>query len=147
MAIIADHPALLEAEFRRILRQLLACAAAGAVWGSLCFYFSLRPPHFLGLEDIAPLRAGVYYSWYACVHSFYVALAVALAYFLASRGWLRAAALACAIPGPGFLFNLPLIPFAWHLHRRLGEPEWRQFFEWRMRFHPVNDLTDQRRRK
>lgn len=144
MAVVAEHPALLEGEYARINRLLLLFSGLGALWGCLCFYFSLRPPLAISALYGAPLRAGVYYSWYACVHCFYVALSVGLAYFLASRGWLRAAALACAIPGPGLLFNLPFLLIAWRIYRRLHAPAWKQFFEWRARTHPVNDLTHRR---
>lgn len=146
MESIDEHPAVLLSAYRRATRQLLLMAAAGTVWSFAVFYCSVRPPAWLpflaGLET--PFMPGVLYSWYACMHSFYIALSVLLCHMLISRGWLRAAAVAAAVPGPGFLFGLPQLIPAVQIYRAAGQAEWKKFFEWRHRANPVNDLTKKR---
>lgn len=142
-----QHPAALRPELRRITRALLLMGGFGALWSAGVFVFSVRPPAFLSAFSHPLFHPGIIYSWYSCLHAFYVLLAVGLAHFLASRGWLRAAALACVIPGPGFLFGLAFILPASRIYRRLGAPEWKQFFEWKNRPRSTNDLTPAKRGK
>jgi hypothetical protein len=142
-----QHPALLLPAYRRMIAVLLALAALDALWSFGFFYCSLRPPLWLAAYVDTPFVPGVLYSWYACMHSFYIALCVGLGHFLVSRGWLRAAAFAAAIPGPGFLLSLPqMIPAFWIFHT-MGREAWQKFFEWRHRSNPVNDLTKKGRGK
>ncbi|MCR9144881.1 MAG: hypothetical protein NXI24_21770 [bacterium] len=143
---VEEHPAVLGAAYRRAARQLLLMAAAGTVWAFAVFYWSVSPPTWLPLPAGAetPFMPGVLYSWYACMHSFYIALGVFLCHMLISRGWLRAAAFAAMVPGPGFLFSLPQIVSAVRIYRAAGRNEWKKFFEWRHRANPVNDLTKKR---
>jgi hypothetical protein len=146
MESLDEHPAVLGAAYRRAARRLLLMAAAGTLWSLIVFYFSVRPPAWVpvlaGLKT--PFVPGVLYSWYACMHSFYIALSVFLCHMLISRGWLRAAAFAAMIPGPGFLFGLPQWIPAAQIYRAAGRSDWKKFFEWRHRVNPVNDLTKKR---
>ncbi len=126
-------------------------AGAGMFWAGLSFYWSVRPPEWLtalligyGLEFSTPFVPGVLYSWYACMHSFYIALSVGLSHMLISRGWMRTAAFAAALPGPGFALSLLQMIPAVRIWLSLNETEWRKFFEWRHRANPVNDLTKKR---
>ncbi len=146
MESIDEHPALLAPAYRRAVRRLLWMAAAGTVWACAVFYVSVRPPAWLPVlaDQPTPIMPVVLYSWYACMHSFYIALSVFLSHMLISRGWLRAAAIAALVPGPGFLFSLPQLIAAARIYRAAGRPEWKKFFEWRHRANPVNDLTKKR---
>ena len=154
MQSVSEHPSLLQPAYRRALARLLLMSLAGAAWAFAVFYFSVRRPEWLlallpeGLrasqENATPFIPGVLYSWYACMHSFYIALGVVLCHLLVSRGWLRAAAMAAAVPGPGLFFSLPQMLPALRILRAAGRDEWKKFFEWRHRSNPVNDLTKKR---
>ena len=144
----AAHPAALLPAYRQMLFRLAVMSIAGALWACTVFYFSVRPPgwlvNFFGLSSATPFVPGVLYSWYACMHSFYVGLGVALSHSLVSRGWLRAAACGAMLPGPGALFGLVQLVPAFRIFRALARTEWKIFFEWRHRANPVNDLTKKR---
>lgn len=150
VAPVDFHPAVLQPELDRMRRRLLWMAAAGALWALCVFLISLRPPGFLRPYSSPIFNAGVFYSWYCCLHSFYIALGVLLSRLLVSRGWLRAAALGCWIPGPGPLFNLPLVLPAVLIFRRLGSEDFENFFEWKAKtssLNPAKDLTADSPRK
>ncbi|MCB1324255.1 MAG: hypothetical protein KDK35_03480 [Leptospiraceae bacterium] len=127
------HPALLWPEYKRHAFTLLGFGAAGLGWSALVFYFSLQPAEWLRSPGHPHFLPGILYSWYGTMHGFYIMLGVGLSHFLASRGWLRAAAIGSMVPGPGFLFGILQIAPAYRIFRRLGEREWLRFFEWRMR--------------
>ncbi len=144
VAQLDQHPSLLVPEHRRIRRRLLVLALLGLAWSLGVFLFSLHPPGFVKPFTGPHFHAGIIYSWYGCLLNCNVIVSITLSHFLASRGWLRTAACVSMVPGPGLLFSLPQMIPAWWIYRRLGDPVWLHFFEWRHRANPVNDLTERR---
>lgn len=124
---VLEHPAAARPEFLRIAGTLTALSILQIVWAALIFYASTSAAG--PFADI-PFSPGVVYSSYSGVHALYTLLGVLLSVLVRSRRWMRAAALACAVPGPGVLFGLVQVPVGVFLFRRLGQKRWEQFFQW-----------------
>jgi hypothetical protein len=100
------------------------------VWAMLILRISLRPPEALQAWIAPHFDPGIIYAIYSGVHGLYTLIGIAFSVLLRSRGWMRAAAVASAVPGPGLLFGIFQVPLGIVLFRRLGHSRWEQFFRW-----------------
>ena len=123
------HPSFYLPEYRGHRRWLVIHALAQMVWAVLVFYFSMKPNEFLR-PSFPP---GAVYAFYSFLHAGATVIGVVLGNYLASKAWLRAAALGNAVPGFGVFFGLFQIYPAWKLYRNLGQKHWDDFFQWRDR--------------
>lgn len=135
------HPAALTPRYRGLLLWLGAGALGQIAWAVWIFYTSTHPPAWLRPYSNPHYHPGVLYSVYSALHGAYLLIAVGLCTLLASRGWLRAAALGSAIPFFGIGFGLFQSVPGWLIFRELRQERWVQFFAWRERRGFGNDLT------
>ena len=137
MAIIDEHPSIYLEDYKKYFSWLLLSAIAQIIWTSVVFYYSVAPPEILKPYSNPNWHPGVLYSVYSGLHAGYVLVCLLLGSFLYSRGWIRAAAFASLIPGPGFLFGIFTILPAAIVFYNLGKPHWKIFFAWRDRSNPI----------
>lgn len=131
LAKMTEHPALYIPVFRRYIRVLLVSGLLQYIWCIGLFAISVNPPDYL-LEDPShkSFHAGVVYSIYSGLHCSYMLICVFFSWFLGSRGWLRAAFFANAIPGPGALFGLIQLYPCYRIYKHLDQLHWKVFFDW-----------------
>ena len=137
----AQHPSLLSGRHRLCLAWFAATALLQMAWALAVLYASRHRPEALLLHGPAETQAATVYAAYSGIAAFFVGVATFWSWFLDSRGWLRTAAFASAIPGFGILFGLLQIMPGILVYRTLGQREWVDFFAWRERRFSGNRLT------
>ena len=127
---VLEHPGALRPLFWRASGAMAALSGLQLCWAIGILYVSIKPP--AALQDWIPPRfdPGIVYAIYSGVHGLYTLIGIGFSILLRSRAWMRAAAFATAVPGPGVLFGLFQVPLGIVLFRRLNHSRWEHFFRW-----------------